>query len=87
MTWYEYTVLLGGHIKRSVKEWEHSRFIAYYTYWANSDENRDKITDFLPLITDPEPEAAKELSQEEKDRIFAEVKTREQAFKQIKNGG
>ena len=87
LNWWEYSLLVARNIKQEAKSWQHTRLIAYWIYLVNAGEDRETITDFMPLITDPEPEEAKPLTQEEKDRIFAEIKTREEAFKKIKNGG
>lgn len=87
ITWYEYTVILGAHHKREAKAWEHTRFIAYWTYWANTDVDREIITDFLPLITDPPPEPPEILTEEDTIKIIAEAQMRAGLFKIKRDGG
>jgi hypothetical protein len=83
MTWYEYSILLGGHIKKGIKKWEHTRFVAYWTYWANSDTDRDSLLDFLPLITDPPAPEPEIFSEEDRLKVVNEAAMRAQLFKDL----
>ncbi len=86
LTWYEYSLLLAKHLKNNARQWEHTRFISYWTYWSVTDAERDSITDFLPLITDPEPEPTQPLSSEEINSIHEEADARIILFNKLKNG-
>lgn len=83
MTWYEYSLILGGHIKKGVKRWEHTRFVAYWTYWANSDTDRDSLMDFLPLITDPPEPEHEPFTEDDRLRVIEEAAMRSQLFKEL----
>lgn len=79
MTWVNYNRYAYGHIKRTTKEWEHTRTIVSMIYNANvtkkhDQKNPDKI---LPLWTDnlgkviKPPE--KPISKEEFDEVVKKL--------------
>lgn len=57
LTWYDYTIILGGHLKKYYQQWEHSRFIGYWNY-AMQSTKPVTIDKFYPLPTDTKPEQA-----------------------------
>lgn len=83
LTWYDYSLIISRHIKENAREWERSRFIAYWLYWANTDTDRDTLYDFLPLLTDPPPPEPDSFTEEDRIRIVQEAAMRSQIFKEM----
>lgn len=54
MTRAEFILAYRGFRKSKVKEWEHSRFVAYWTYATAQKKGPNKsIHHWFPLPTDP----------------------------------
>lgn len=83
LTWYDYSLIISRHIKETSRQWERSRFVAYWIYWANTDTDRDTLYDFLPLITDPPAQEHEPFTEEDRLRVVQEAAMRTQIFKEM----
>lgn len=68
-TWGQFVRKVEGHQRREAKTWEHTRFLSYIQYLANTPEKeRKEIYEFLPLSTDPSEKDRERVKQKEQKK-------------------
>lgn len=76
MTYYEWSCRSSGYAIRLYKQWEQTRYIAWWFVRMNATNAPKSPEDLLPLITDPEKIVAVAVTKEDRQEMYDKAQER-----------
>ena len=80
MTYYEWSCKSSGYAIRLYKQWEHTRYIAWWFIRMNASNPPKSPEDIMPLPIDPEKIVSVATTVEDKQKMFEQGQERLKKF-------